>query len=57
MQNGLMGRYQPAITAIVLSRHGYVKTEQVDNTHKVVTPIMGLEDTNAILGNDGNQEG
>jgi hypothetical protein len=32
MQNGLMGRYQPAITAIVLSRHGYVRMEQQDIT-------------------------
>lgn len=32
MQNGLMGRYQPAITAIVLSRHGYVRQEQTDVT-------------------------
>jgi hypothetical protein len=32
MQNGLMGRYQPAITAIVLSRHGYIRQEQTDVT-------------------------
>jgi hypothetical protein len=50
LQNGLMGRYQPAITAIVLSRHGYVKTEQVDSTVNVVQPLLGglSKDTDAL---------
>lgn len=41
IQNGLVGRYTPAITAIMLSKHGHVKTEQVDNKHEMVNPILG----------------
>lgn len=41
VQNGLVGRYQPAITAIMLSRHDYVKQEKLDNTHEMVNPILG----------------
>lgn len=56
MQNGLMGRYQPAITAIVLSRHGYVRKEENDTKVHMVQPIISLEDTNAVHRDDSNQE-
>jgi hypothetical protein len=41
IQNGLVGRYTPAITAIMLSRHNYVKREEQDNKHEIVQPILG----------------
>jgi hypothetical protein len=54
VQNGLVGRYTPAITAIMLSKHGYVRKEESDNTHRVVQPIMGIEDQSAIPGNNSD---
>jgi hypothetical protein len=32
VQNGLMGRYTPGITAIMMSKHGYIRQEQTDVT-------------------------
>jgi hypothetical protein len=61
VQNGLVGRYTPAITAIMLSKHGYVRQEQVDNNIQMVQPIIDLpklkaidQDTDALSGNDSD---
>jgi hypothetical protein len=54
IQNSLIGRYAPGTSAIILSKHGYVKTEQQDTTVNVVTPLLGgaSKDVNALSAND-----
>lgn len=54
VQNGLVGRYTPAITAILLSKHDYVKKEQTDNKHEIVQPIMGIEEPDALPRDNGD---
>lgn len=44
MQNGLMNRYNSSITAIVLSRHGYVRKEETESTETVTHKYEQLED-------------
>lgn len=56
VQNGLVGRYTPAITAIMLSKHDYVKQEKVDNKHDFMQPIMGgiTKNSDALHSNNDN---
>lgn len=34
INNGLSGNYNPTIAKVLLSKHGYVEKQEVDNTHK-----------------------
>lgn len=38
------------------NNYGWVDKQEVDNTHKVVTPIMTLEEHDAVSGDDSDQE-
>lgn len=44
IKNGLVGNYNPTITKLMLSNHGYSDTSKVDHTTKgkeLPTPILG----------------
>lgn len=41
LQNGLMGRYNPMITKLMLSKHGYVEKTEQDTNINVVQPLLG----------------
>lgn len=40
LQNGLAGRYNPVITKLMLSKHGYVERSEQDTNIKLVNPIL-----------------
>jgi len=40
LQNGLMNRYNSTITKLMLSKHGYVEKQEIDQNLNVVTPIL-----------------
>lgn len=41
IQMSLAGRYNPMISKLMLSKHGYVEKSEVDNKVEVVQPILG----------------
>ncbi len=48
IQNSLVNKYNPMISKLLLSKHGYVEKTEQDNTIKVVTPIMKLDTKDVI---------
>lgn len=40
----------------LLLKHGWTQKSEVANTHRMVQPLMSLEETNALPGNNGDQE-
>lgn len=56
LQFGLVGKYNPIITKLMLSKHGYIEKSENDTNLKVVTPIMSLEEHDALPDNDSNEE-
>lgn len=56
IQMSLVGRYNPMISKLMLSKHGYVEKSETDTKIRVIQPIMSLEENNALPGNIGNQE-
>lgn len=56
IQNALTGNYNPTIAKLLLSKHGYVEKTENDTNLKVVTPIMSLEEHDALPNNDSNEE-
>ena len=41
LQNSLVGRYNPTIAKLILSKHGYVEKTEQDQNVKLVQPILG----------------
>lgn len=42
IQNGVVGRYNSTITKLMLSKHGYVESQQIDHTTKgQPMPLLG----------------
>lgn len=54
IQYGLVGKYNPVITKLMLSKHGYVEKTEQDTNLKVVSPIMNIEGSDAVPGNDSD---
>lgn len=53
IQRGLAGTYNPTITKVILTKHGYREgIDQTTNDKDLPTPILG----NAILDNNGTEE-
>lgn len=57
LQNALLGRYNPMIAKLMLSKHGYVEKTETDTKVEMVQPIMKLEEHNAVLRDDSDTEG
>jgi hypothetical protein len=41
IQYSLIGKYNPMITKLLLSKHGYVEKQEIDQNVNVVQPIIG----------------
>ena len=59
LEQGGSGKYNPTIAIFRLKQpqHGYTDKQERENTHKIVTPIMELNEVaNAVLRDNSNQE-
>lgn len=41
IQNALIGKYNPLISKLLLSKHGYIERAEIDNHVNLVQPIVG----------------
>lgn len=41
IQNALVGNYNPMIAKLLLSKHGYVEKQEIDQSISLVQPIIG----------------
>lgn len=59
LTQGGSGKYNPTIAIFRLKQpqHGYTDKQERENTHKIVSPIMKLDEVvDALSGNDGNTQ-
>lgn len=56
INGGLGGKFNPAITALMLSKHGYTKDSKVEHTGNVAPPPVVIEATYVTMDDASSDE-